>query len=285
VRLNPFAVVFVVGVAACTAAADKPAQQNEIEITASDYAFQVPASVPAGVTTFRFRNNGKQRHELNISLLKPGVSIDSLLAAVRRDESVKSLTDGPVGVLFASPGELTEGRLTTELIPGRHYAVICIFRDSAAAPRHYDMGMYAIVRVADRPPSAVATGIPTDTIIGTDYAFQYPRTVTPGRRRFAFRNEGKMRHELSIALLRPGVTLQKVQETEKAGGDVDALFEKDFGLVHARGGESPLGQLEIEMLPGREYTLACFFQDDPKAPEHYTLGMYGSIRVSGKATT
>ncbi len=275
----------MLGIGACTQEADKPLAEKELEITASDYAFQAPAAIPAGVTTFRFRNNGKQKHELNISLLKPGVPIDSLIAAVRRDESVKALTDGAVGVLFADPGEITEGRLTTKLIPGREYAVICIFRDSANAPRHYDMGMYATLRVTDAPSNAKPAEIPTDTIVGTDYAFRYPRTVSPGRRRFAFRNDGKMRHELSIALLKPGVTLQKVQETERAGGDVGAFFEKDFGLVHARGGEAPLGELEIDMLAGREYTIACFFQDDPKAPEHYTLGMYGAIRVSGKAAT
>ncbi len=99
------------------------------------------------------------------------------------------------------------------------------------------------------------------------------------------RNGGKMRHELDIVLLKKGVTFDRMREVEKSGGDVDALFDGEFGLLHARGGQTPIGHLTIDMLPNREYVIACFFQDDEKSPEHYALGMFGTIHTSSQPQT
>jgi len=257
---------------------------NDVEIVASDYAFQAPQQLPAGRTTFRFTNNGKQRHELNITRLKKGVSTEQMLSAIRADQSVKSLTEGSVGVLFAEPGGTSSSGLTVDLMPGQSYAVICIFRDSAGAKPHYDLGMSTMISVNDGKAVAAASQAATDTIIATDYAYQYPRTLAPGRHTFWMRNEGKQRHELSFSLLKKGVTLARLLEVEKSGASVDSLFDGDLGLLHARGGEAPVGNLTFDMLPDREYVIACFFQDDEKSPEHYKLGMFGSIRTPGAAT-
>jgi hypothetical protein len=271
--------------------ADKPATSDgpvlpaQVEIVASDYAFQAPATLPAGRTTFKFVNHGKVRHELNISRLKPGVSIDTLLQLVRADKTVRDVTEGPVGVLFASPGGQSSAGLAVDLSPGETYAVICIFRDSAGAKAHYDLGMYSLIRVDQGQNVASAPAAKIDTIVATDYAFQYPRTLAPGAHTFVMRNDGKMRHQLDFALLKKGVTFQKLKEVEKAGGDVIALFDGEFGLLHSRGLQNPLGGLTIEMLPGREYLIACFAKDDEKSPEHYELGMFGSITISGTPAT
>jgi len=254
---------------------------SEVEIAGADYAFQVPASLPAGRTAFRFNNKGKVRHELNIALLKPGVQVERVLETRRAGKPVQALIEGPVGVLFADAGERSSGTISTDLVAGREYAVICIFRDSAGAKPHFDMGMYSVIRVGTALPKPVPAPPPTDTIIGTDYAFQYPRTLAPGRHSFVFRNDGKMTHQVSIAQLAEGVTLEKVFDVEKAGGNVDSLFDGDFGLLQVRGGGTPLGALDVDMKPGRVYVIACFVKDDPKSPKHMTLGMYGEIRVSG----
>ena len=275
------ATLFAAGVMSLTACArsEIPGRYNEVEIVGNDYAFTAPASVPAGRTTFRFTNNGKVRHELNISRLKPGVSMDQLLAAVRADQAVRSLIDGPVGVLFAQPGETSNSSLSVDLLKGQKYAVICIFRDSAGAKHHYDLGMQSVIDVGDAQAVAPLPQLPTDTIIATDYAFQYPRELAPGRRTFALRNDGRQRHELDFVLLKKGVTLKRLQEVEKTGAGVDSLFDGSFGLLHGHPGQPILGNLVIDMLPDREYVIGCFFKDDPKSPEHYMLGMFGSIRT------
>src|SRR5215212_305292 len=51
------------------------------------------------------------------------------------------------------------------------------------------------------------------TVIGNDYAFtQLPATIPAGQTLFAFENRGKVRHEMSVMLLKPGITLQQVLE-------------------------------------------------------------------------
>ncbi len=146
--------------------------------------------------------------------------------------------------------------------------------------------MYKVVQVTVPQPTAEPSQAGTDTIVATEYAFQYPRSVKPGRHTFMFRNQGKMRHEFDIALLKKSVTLAHLHEMEKTGANVDSLFEAtDFGLLHARSGVTPLGELTVDMLPGREYVIAGFFKDTDKSPEHYELGMFGSIIVSPRPTT
>lgn len=272
--------ITVAGIAACSPA-DKPAPVTEqpaesiVRVVGSDYAFTMPETAPAGLTTFRFANNGKVRHELNISRLKPDVSIDSLLATVRADKTVTDLIEGPVGVLFGEPGDSSSAGLSIDLKPGERYAVICIFADSAGAPQHFEMGMYKLLTVTGE--SGDGGQLVADTIVATDYAFQYPRTLSPGRHTFVMRNDGKKRHQLGIELLKKGVTVDSVLKVGKAGGDVFALMEGAFGLLHARAGTQHIGGLTMDLLPEREYLIACFFRDTPKSPEHVDLGMYGSI--------
>jgi hypothetical protein len=259
------------------------ASSKVVEVTGSDYAFTVPESVEAGTTTFHFANSGKVRHELNISRLKDGVPMDSLLATIRADKTVKDLIDGPVGVLFAEPAGRSSAGLTIDMKPGERYAVICIFTDSAGAKRHFDLGMYKMITVAGGAPPAQA--ITADTIVATDYAFTYPRTMAPGRHTFVIRNEGKQRHQLSIELLKKGVTVDSIMKVGKAGGDVYALMDGAYGLLHARAGQQNIGGLTVDMLPDREYLIACFFKDTPSSPEHVDLGMFGVIRTAAASTS
>ena len=145
------------------------------------------------------------------------------------------------------------------------------------------MGMYGILRVTRGATAPPAT--PADSVIGVDYTYKYPKELSAGRHSLAFRNDGKQRHEIFAALLKQGVTLDSVIAVTKRKGNVFALLEEGLGVLHSRGGEPSLGRLDIDFLPGREYLIECGFQDDEKSPPHYELGMYGSIKVPGKAGT
>jgi hypothetical protein len=138
-------------------------------------------------------------------------------------------------------------------------------------------GRGATANTASQPATAV------DTIVATEYSFRYPRTLAPGRHSIAFVNEGKFRHEAAFVLLKNGVTLEGALKVQKDGGNVDALIETDFGLLHAPAQTTPLGRLEIDMLPGRDYAFICSFSNDDKSPPHVALGMFGSIHITGTA--
>jgi hypothetical protein len=267
--------------AAVNAAPVRPATRD-VEIVALDYAFNAPTELPAGRTAFHFVNKGKVAHEFNIVLLKPGVTMQQFMLAANADKPLTPMVEATVGVLFAAPKSKSPSALSTELVPGRTYAVLCIFKDSATAPRHEQMGMFTAIHVT--PGKAAASpALRVDTIVGFDYAYRYARTLSPGLHHLAFVNAGKQRHEVSLELLKKGVTVQKALDAIKVDGDVDALFDESLGLLHSLGGTNPAGLLEVDLLPGREYMIACEFSDSPKSPPHVALGMFGSIRVTGKA--
>jgi hypothetical protein len=267
--------------ATCVAAATNAAVSADIEVVGMDYAFKVPSEIPSGPTSFRFRNAGKQSHELNIALLKPGVTVQQFMAAANAAKPISGMLDGSVGVLFAQAGKRSAAALSADLIAGRTYIVRCIFKDSASAPRHEMLGMYSAIRVTAAKAATSTSGV-VDTIAGMDYAFRYPRTLAPGRHRFAFTNIGQQRHEFSIQLLKRGATLDQIAKADANGEDVDKFFDNErFGLLVALGGTRPIGLLEVDLLPGRDYMIECGLSDSVKAKPHYMLGMTGLIHVTG----
>jgi hypothetical protein len=43
---------------------------------------------------------------------------------------------------------------------------------------------------------------------------------------------------------------------------------------------TPLGVLQLDLLPGRDYALICFIPDSAGTPPHVMLGMSGTIHVA-----
>jgi len=262
---------------------EAPAKPRAVEAIATDYAFQLPRELPPGPTTFHFQNNGKVYHEIAIIMLKPGATIDQVVEAAKvKTLSSASVTDALIGILFAGPGKRSTSGLSTELLPGRQYAVWCNFRDTTTAPRHFEMGMYSLINVRAGSANRSSANVKADTIVATDYSFRYPRTLSPGRHTLVFRNDGKVRHEVNIILPKKGVTFEQMFAVRLAGGNPRVLNDEQLGVLFAPPGSAPLGRLDVNLLPGREYRIICVFMDDPKAPRHFQLGMYGSIRVPSK---
>lgn len=280
--------LFVLPLVASLGASAPVAKPSVVEVIATDYAFRVPTTMIAGNTTFRFRNDGKQRHEFNIFLLKPGATVEQVVDAGKSGKPQSPFIEGSVGVLFADPGSNSPSGLATNLIAGRSYGILCIFKDSADKPAHYAMGMYSTIHITSGAATSVARKADTqsaDSVIAVDYAYsRMPRKIPPGRRTLVFRNDGKHRHEINVGLLRKGVTLDSLIAVDKMDGDVAPLFDKhsDYGVLYSDAGKRSFGSLTIDFLPGREYVIECGFQDDDKALPHYKLGMYGSIKVQNK---
>jgi len=133
--------------------------------------------------------------------------------------------------------------------------------------------------VAQDPPGDLRPALPVDTIVANDYAFKFPPTLAPGRHRFVFINAGKQRHEINIARIKSGATYRQIAELDAKDGDIEPLLDEDHGVLHALGGATPAGTLDIDLVAGREYLLECGFSDTDTSPPHYKLGMSGSIKV------
>lgn len=118
-------------------------QRQQLLIVGTDYAYDVPAEVPPGLTEVSFENRGVVEHEMALARLKPGVTMEEVLALVRDGGDAEEMLDGNAGILFAKPGESSHGKLLVDLVPGRAYGMICNFRDTPEAPPHLALGMHA----------------------------------------------------------------------------------------------------------------------------------------------
>lgn len=119
------------------------------------------------------------------------------------------------------------------------------------------------------------------TVVGIDYAFDAPDTISPGPTAIAFENRGKVPHEMILVRLKEGVTLEQVMQGVQGGGDPSDFTEGGPGILIAEPGEMAETRLLVDLLPGRTYALVCNFQDEPEAPPHTALGMRSSFVVSG----
>lgn len=137
------AIALSLGLGAC----DTPPEIPEITIGGLDYAFAVPASIPAGPVRIAFENRGEVAHELVLVRLKPNATLQDMTEAMSSGSDPREFVDGIAGILIADPGEVALGRLSVEFTPGRTYALVCNFTDSEEAPPHSALGMMSAFTV------------------------------------------------------------------------------------------------------------------------------------------
>lgn len=141
-----------------------------VEVTAADYAFQLPEELPSGWTTFEFANRGKEPHFFLLSLLPEGKSVDDYRtevggafddawAALQRGLSkhdALELLGGSIPEWFGSvrqmggvglvvPGETA--RTSLLLVPGT-YVMECYVK-TADGKFHTALGMLRGLTISD----------------------------------------------------------------------------------------------------------------------------------------
>ena len=125
---------------------------ERVEVTAVDYAFEgVPETLPAGIVTFGFSNEGDEVHEMLIVRYKdPSTTIEDLIEL--SDEQAQEKIDF-LGASFGPPGATdTESK---ELVPGK-YALVCFVPVGSTSPK--------AARKADGPPH-VARGMSAELTV------------------------------------------------------------------------------------------------------------------------
>jgi hypothetical protein len=121
---------------------------------------------------------------------------------------------------------------------------------------------------------------PVILVIANDYAYiDVPPTVPRGLTYFSLKNVGKVRHEMSLLRLEPGVSPATVVENFKAGGKGRAAFYRTVGLLIEPPGGSTIGWLAMELKRGETYMLFCTLKDKPDAQQHFEMGMYSAFTV------
>jgi hypothetical protein len=116
-------------------------------------------------------------------------------------------------------------------------------------------------------------------VVANEYAFiGFPTSIAAGPTLFSLENQGEVRHEMSIILLKPGLTLQ---DALAAGLAVTGakVAESLVGLLIARKHESAGGKLFVELKSGQRYLVICNLRDTPDADPHSKRGMVTSFDV------
>lgn len=116
-------------------------------------------------------------------------------------------------------------------------------------------------------------------IVGTDYAFQLPEHIRAGETIFTFENRGSVRHEMSLALLKPGFDRDSILASLVGGSPRRNWMEGQAPLIVSRPGDPPGPGLWLDLQAGRTYLVICTLRDTPDARPHIAMGMVGSFRV------
>lgn len=120
---------------------------RDVTITARDYAFSIPASLPAGLTAFHFVNRGTVPHEVQFFRFNLGLSLNAARGYLAAGSVPDSVADRSGSVLIAPPGDSVREAILVRLRPGERYALLCQFRDSTGKPRHTQLGMVGLIEV------------------------------------------------------------------------------------------------------------------------------------------
>ena len=120
---------------------------RHVTIVATDYAYQVPAVVPSGMTAFRFVNRGTHPHEVQLFRFLPSVSAKAARAYLASGNVPDSAADPSGSVLIAYPGVTAHEEVLIQLVRGEVYGLICGFRDAPTKPKHATLGMVTLLEV------------------------------------------------------------------------------------------------------------------------------------------
>jgi uncharacterized cupredoxin-like copper-binding protein len=244
-----------------------------VYVTTTDYHIALPDTLPAGATTFRVVNKGRELHHLLFVRLNGNHDAADLSAAMKGEGPPPrwaEMDGGPNGV---SPGDTSLA--TTVPLRAGHYAVLCMIPGPDGVP-HVAKGMISdlVVRPAAYPAAAAMPSHGT-TISLFDYGYKESAPITSATHEVLVRNDGVQPHELELARLLPGKTMADLaQWAKKMDSPPPAVF---------LGGVSPIapgGRNDLTLsLPPGHYAMLCFLPDAKDHAPHIAHGMVREFTI------
>jgi hypothetical protein len=263
----------------------------DVTITATDFAFGLPDSIPGGLVRVHFVNNGQEPHHAQFVRLNDGVSaqqFDSVLDAVF--QAVPTEGDAAFGRLFqvatlaGGPAIIGPGgqeEVVTDLAPG-DYRVYCFFA-LPGEPPHIMKGMgkaLVVTAPAGRQPAAPVADARVEL---KDFAFEIP-ALKAGRTVLEVTNAGPEPHEMNIVRVK-GISAAQFLSMVAAPPDSaapPAAGPPPFEFVGGSQGIMP-GKTEwvtLDLTPG-DYVALCFIPSPAhQGMPHVALGMSKAFTVS-----
>ncbi len=248
---------------------------DTLTVTATDFAFDMPAQTTAGVTTVKLINNGGTIHHVQLVRLDSGKTLQDLGAAMQNPDAPRPswahMAGGPNAI---APHDTATA--TMDLEPG-NYAAICTIPGPDHMP-HVAKGMVHPLTVVAAPAGTAPAAMPQAdmTISLTDYAFALSDSLSAGHHVIGVSNAASQPHEVVLVRLDQGKTPNDVvtwvfnQKGPPPGVPVGGISGIEPG-AH--------GTFTVDVPPG-DYALICFLPDAKDAKPHAMHGMMTEIHVS-----
>jgi uncharacterized cupredoxin-like copper-binding protein len=251
------------------------AKPRVVSVTAYDYRFESPASVPAGTLTFRMKNEGKEVHHLWVVKLGKGKTPADFLKAMNAWGSALKMPDwatdagGPNNV---GAGQTASGTMTLE---AGTYMLVCWVPSADGRP-HVMKGMVKPLTVTAKGATPAAEPAADLTMTLDDYSFSLSGPLKAGTRTIRFENRATQAHEAVIARLLPDKTMLQAIVWMNSG-------QSGAAPVQLLGGASGIAQgrhmfVTADLQPGR-YVLLCFIPDARDGRPHSAHGMAKEITI------
>ena len=242
-----------------------------VTVITTDYSFDAPGELPAGLTTFHLVNRGPGLHHVQLVKLGEGKTFDDFMAALKAGGPPPkwvTMEGGP------NPSEVGDTSSTTVALEPGNYVMLCFIPDPDGVP-HVAKGMVRPLKVT---AGTGARAEPEAEVVMklTDYDFELSKPIPAGRHTIRVENAGPQEHEVAIVKLDAGKEpMDFARWGEKQVG-------KPPGTVH--GGVSGImpgdtAFVEVDLAPG-EYGLICFVPDVKDGKGHYHHGMAKKVTVS-----
>lgn len=250
-----------------------PPGSKLVTVTAHDFAFQFPDSIPAGLVTFRLVNDGKQNHHMTVVRLDSGHTADEAFSALRKAgrgvrPSWMHFVGGPNEV---DPGDASNATLLLD--PGS-YLAFCEIPGPDPVP-HFAKGMVKAFTVT--PPEREAELPASDlTITLHDYGFDFSRPLTRGHHVIAVKNTASQPHMLVIHREEPGQGLKEFLAWAQDPHGAPQPGEGWGGVTTIAPGTTVV--FEQDYPPGH-YFLICFTPDAKDGKPHFLHGMQKELEV------
>lgn len=290
-------------VAGCAPAAPDEAGAGDrppVVFTATDFAYEGPTSIPAGMTEIELVNRGASHHGLTLVELHDGKTADDVLAVLEDLSALPDWITFAGGVGGIPPG--ARGRVVHDLTPGDYVAFSFESAEGSEVP-DAARGMIQSFAVTEADGTAAAVPEADATLTLHDFRFDLTGELERGWQTIEVRNEGTEAHEALLMKLSEGVAAEdvvgmitsfasggppegeSVGDGEGQGDDESAAGGPPEGPPFASAGGLPpidpgeTAHLSLELEPGN-YVLLCFIPSAAsEGTMHMAMGMHHAFTV------
>jgi hypothetical protein len=266
----------------------------ELQLVATDHAFEVVGQATAGHTLITLVNDGAEPHHAQLMLLNEGQTFETVQAALSQSpDAIFGLGQFVGGPSSADPGGRSQ--VILDLAAGQ-YLALCFIAGDDGVP-HLAKGMVQVFAVAAATGEAAEAPQAAVTVTMRDMAFDLPTQVAAGPQIWEIVNDGPQPHEIALLKLAPGLTPEQALAIF-AGPPASPEAEHDTATHEAGAGTAPAvagppftsaggmqgmaaglrGWAVLDLEPGN-YLAVCFIPDPATGQPHVALGMVGSFTV------